>query len=172
MKDLEIELRRTYINVPTPTGIGTFGELHIKHSGYFGVPSYYTLEDEVRDFEKDISEVKVKRRTAIPMGVYELVVTKSQRFKKFLPLIKNVEGFEGIRIHSGATTEHTEGCPLIGVGIVYDAQNVPVRLSGGRDAEKEFLDILGKKKRQIWIPNYDKIYITVIISSDAVWFNN
>ena len=67
----------------------------------------YTLEDVERD-------VKIKSETAIPKGTYKVIINKSNRFKKLLPLVLNVPNFEGIRIHPGNTNHDTEGCILVG----------------------------------------------------------
>jgi hypothetical protein len=68
-----------------------------------------TLEDKVR-----IGQAKVYGQTAIPYGKYRVVLTMSNRFKKVMPLLLNVEGFEGIRIHAGNTDADTHGCILLG----------------------------------------------------------
>lgn len=78
-----------------------------------------TLEDTDRGLnqEMDLNEIKNKKvygQTAIPSGSYECVYTYSNRFKKMLPLLLNVKGFGGIRIHSGNSAKDTEGCILIG----------------------------------------------------------
>lgn len=73
-----------------------------------GKQECYTLEDVVRTGEK------VYGQTAIPAGVYNVVVTPSARFKRELPLLENVPGFQGIRIHPGNTAKDTEGCILVG----------------------------------------------------------
>ena len=67
----------------------------------------YTLEDVERN-------VKIKCETAIPKGTYKVIINKSNRFKKLLPLVLNVPNFEGIRIHPGNTNHDTEGCILVG----------------------------------------------------------
>lgn len=69
----------------------------------------FTLEDKVR-----FSEEKVMHETAIPAGTYKVIIDYSNHFKKELPLVLDVKGFEGIRIHSGNTDKDTSGCILVG----------------------------------------------------------
>ena len=49
----------------------------------------------------------------IPVGTYPVLVTFSPRFKRMLPLIGNVPGRSGIRIHRGTKPEHSKGCVLV-----------------------------------------------------------
>lgn len=82
----------------------TIGQLMVD-----GATECFTLEDIVRpDGEK------VHGKTAIPSGTYSVTITPSNRFKRDLPLVENVPGFDGIRIHPGNTAEDTEGCILVG----------------------------------------------------------
>ena len=78
-----------------------------------------TLEDKVRDLNKDgdlddIGEGKIYGETAIPYGIYKIVITYSPKYKRYMPLLLNVKGFEGIRIHPGNDNGDTEGCLLVG----------------------------------------------------------
>ena len=49
----------------------------------------------------------------IPVGTYPVSVTFSPRFQRNLPLIGNVPGRSGIRIHRGTKPEHSKGCVLV-----------------------------------------------------------
>lgn len=80
----------------------TIGNLYVDGSW-----ECYTLEDIVR-------AEKVHGETAIPAGSYDVIVSLSPRFKKQLPLVQNVPGFQGIRIHPGNVAADTEGCILPG----------------------------------------------------------
>ena len=63
---------------------------------------------------EEITKIKIKGNTCIPYGTYNITITYSPRFKKNLPLLNNVKGFDGIRIHSGNKPQDTEGCLLPG----------------------------------------------------------
>ncbi|CAB4216879.1 hypothetical protein UFOVP1590_3 [uncultured Caudovirales phage] len=80
-----------------------------------GVYFCYTLEDKVREvIGRPTVMWKVTGETAIPEGTYDLVIDYSPHFKKKLPHILDVPGFEGVRLHSGNSPKDTEGCILVG----------------------------------------------------------
>lgn len=83
----------------------TLGELFID-----GVSFCYTVEDMER-----MPNEKVYGKTAISKGVYKVIINMSNRFKKEMPLLLNVPNFEGIRIHSGNTSEDSLGCIIVGM---------------------------------------------------------
>jgi hypothetical protein len=96
---MKLEVKRLH-----KTDNSTIGELTI--DGKF---ECYTLEDKEREF------VKIKGETAIPKGTYKVIINKSNRFKKLLPLLIGVPNFEGVRIHPGNSNHDTEGCILVGM---------------------------------------------------------
>lgn len=105
----------------------TIGKLFINNAYFCDV-----LEDKDRDLNKDgdlsdEGEQKVFGQTCIPRGEYKVIITESNRFKKRLPLLLNVPGFEGIRIHGGNTADDTHGCLLVGEnkekGKILNSQN-------------------------------------------------
>lgn len=86
----------------------------------------HTLEDAVR-------EQKIAGKTAIPEGIYNVVVNHSPKFKRNLPLLLDVPYFEGIRIHRGNTAKDTSGCILVGInskkGMVLESTKYEVELT-------------------------------------------
>jgi hypothetical protein len=82
----------------------TLGQLSVD-----GVFECFTLEDVARPAGE-----KVYGRTAIPEGRYRIIVNRSPRFRRDLPLLLDVRNFEGVRIHPGNTADDTEGCILPG----------------------------------------------------------
>ena len=71
-----------------------------------------TLEPTWRDYAKGAR--KIKGKSAIPEGRYPVVITYSQKFKQWLPLLLGVLNFLGVRIHAGNTVKDTQGCILVG----------------------------------------------------------
>ena len=87
---------------------------------------------------EEIKKIKIKGNTCIPYGTYNVTITYSPRFKKNLPLINNVKGFDGIRIHSGNTPQDTEGCLLLGLN------KVKGRVVDSKVTVNKFIDIVQK----------------------------
>ena len=98
---------------------------------------------------KEITMVKLRYgKVAIPSGSYKVVVNMSPRFNKRLPLLVNVPGFSGIRIHSGNSVKDTEGCILVGwnrqKGRVLNSRYALTLLM-------ERFDLAAKKGEDVWI---------------------
>lgn len=102
----------------------TIGNLYVNNEYFCD-----TLEDADRNLSSDmteteISNIKIKSKTAIPTGTYKITMdvispkfSKSSTYKSIngkLPRLLNVKGFDGILIHIGNTNEDTDGCILVG----------------------------------------------------------
>jgi len=106
---MEIVLKRTDFTDKTTISEVSINDTH----------ECYVLEDKDRGLFQEMSleqlnKLKVYGETAIPYGKYEVKITYSMRFKKDLPILLNVPGYEGIRIHLGNTAADTHGCLLPG----------------------------------------------------------
>ncbi len=119
---MRLTLERTYHNDKY-----TIGKLYID-GAYF----CDTLEDCDRGLDDvmDVEEIKAKKvygETAIPIGIYKVILNYSPKYKKTMPLLLKVKGYEGVRIHSGNKPEDTWGCILVGnnkvKGQVIDSRN-------------------------------------------------
>ena len=107
--DMELQLKREIF-----TEQSTIGTLTI--DGKF---ECYILEDKDRGINNTLSleqimRVKIYGKTAIPYGRYEVDWTMSARFKVMMPILLNVVGWSGIRIHKGNTEIDSLGCLLCG----------------------------------------------------------
>lgn len=103
----------------------TIGRLYINGTYFCD-----TLEDRMRNLPQ---EKKIPGETAIPAGRYKIVVNISPRFKRLLPRLSGVPGFEGILIHRGNTDKDTAGCILVGeykqTGKLYNSTGYELRLT-------------------------------------------
>lgn len=126
----------------------TIGKLYIDDNYFCD-----TLEDTVRDINKDgkfdNGEKKIKGKTAIPYGTYEITTNiVSQRFKNRvwakpyggkIPRLINVPSFDGVLLHPGSSAEDTSGCLLVGKNTIVG------RLT---DSQKTFHALMQKIKSQ------------------------
>lgn len=132
---MRLELKRTELEEER-----TFGQLFV--NGEFFA---HTLEDTVRK----AGEKKVYAKTAIPAGSYAVLLSWSPGFKRKLPLLVGVPGFDGVRIHRGNSELDTKGCVLVG----FKKAASTVYKSG--DAEVELIRLITA------LPKGEEIEITI-----------
>ena len=74
----------------------------------------------------------------IPCGTYPVRVTWSPKFKRMLPIVLNVPGRSGIRLHRGTKPEHSRGCILVSAAseqeltakwLALQASNEPIKIT-------------------------------------------
>lgn len=93
----------------------------------------------------------------IPLGVYPVEYTWSNKFKRLLPLLK-VPHRKGIRIHAGNSAADTKGCILLGLQV--RSQDNEFFLTDSRKAVAEFL-------RLPFVPNMSRVEpSTITIQND------
>ena len=100
----------------------TLSRLMIDYGAGEGPQTFgYAVEDVDRGLDQamtlaDIAARKVKGRTAIPAGSYEIVLEQSGKYGADTPTVAQVPGYRYIRIHAGNDHDDTEGCLLPGLG--------------------------------------------------------
>lgn len=92
----------------------TLGSVELSADGGDWLPFGWSCEDTDRRVEEDITR-KIKGKTAIPIGTYEVELYDSPKHGAKTPQLVSVPGFRHIQIHSGNRHEHTEGCLLFGL---------------------------------------------------------
>ena len=74
----------------------------------------------------------------IPAGTYPVKISWSPKFKRMLPLLLNVQGRSGIRVHRGTKPEHSRGCILVSAAteqeltakwLALQASNEPIKIT-------------------------------------------
>ena len=133
----------------TKNDICTIGSLFINDVFFC-----YTLEDKDRGLKQSdsllfIQAKKIFGLTAIPSGFYKLTVNQSPKFKRMLPRILDIKGFDGVLMHRGNSADHSLGCILVGYqkgdNAIFDstkAENDLVNLLLLHKDEKHTLEIL------------------------------
>lgn len=103
----------------------------------------FTLEDRVHDGPK------IPGATAIPAGRYRVEITFSNRFQRLMPLLLDVPGFTGIRIHAGNTDADTSGCILVG------RSRGPDWIGSSREAYRALFGLIRDTQPDCWITIID-----------------
>ena len=90
-----------------PEGKAVRGKLYWTSHYYNHRTNQYT---EVKHYVCDTLE---NADYLVPALIYKVAVTQSPKFKRLLPVLQQVPGRSGIRIHRGTKPEHSLGCILV-----------------------------------------------------------
>jgi hypothetical protein len=148
IKDMELKLERRFLKAGY-----TIGALSV-NGEYF----CDTLEDTDRGLSQsmtleDIRKIKIPHETAIPTGIYKVIVNMSPTKKRVLPRLLDVPGFSGILIHRGNTKNDSSGCILVGENkgkgkvinsTVYEKQLVEILTEAQEKGEEIRIEIENK----------------------------
>jgi Family of unknown function (DUF5675) len=85
-----------------------------------GVSQCYMLEDVDRGLHssmplEQLLSMKVKTKTAVTTGRYQIVLYYSPKLKMYVPLLMHVPAFSFVEIHPGNNAENTDACLLPGL---------------------------------------------------------
>ncbi len=74
---------------------------------------YQVTESRFEEVLTPICDTMENAAYLIPALIYEVGVTQSPKFKRLLPIVRQVPGRTGIRFHRGTRPEHSKGCILV-----------------------------------------------------------
>ncbi|MDR1897823.1 MAG: DUF5675 family protein [Prevotellaceae bacterium] len=134
----------------------TIGSLYVNEDYFCD-----TLEDTDRGLTQEmtpeeIRRIKIPHETAIPTGVYKVIVNMSPSKKQMLPRLLDVPGFSGILIHRGNTKSDSSGCILVGENKVkgkvitstsYESYLVEILLEAQDKGEEITIEIMNNELR-------------------------
>ena len=83
---------------------GTLYSVEHRYSGSAG---------EYKEYLTPICSTLENADYIIPALVYKVQVTQSPKFKRPLPILCQVPGRSGIRVHRGTKPEHSKGCIIV-----------------------------------------------------------
>ena len=83
---------------------GTLYSVEHRYSGSTG---------QYKEYLTPVCETMENAAYLIPALIYKVGVTKSPKFGRPLPVLQQVPGRTGIRIHRGSKPEHSKGCVLV-----------------------------------------------------------
>ena len=83
---------------------GTFYQTEHRYSGSAG---------EYKEYLTPICDTLENAHYLVPALIYKVQVSQSPKFRRLLPLLEQVPGRSGIRIHRGTKPEHSKGCILV-----------------------------------------------------------
>ena len=83
---------------------GTLYRVEHRYSGSCG---------EYKEYLTPVCDTLENADYMIPALVYKVSVTQSPKFRRMLPILLQVPGRTGIRVHQGLRPEHSKGCILV-----------------------------------------------------------
>jgi len=83
---------------------GTIYQTEHRYSGSAG---------EYKEYLTPICDTLENADHLVPALIYKVAVTMSPKFKRLLPVLEQVPGRSGIRVHRGSQPEHSKGCILV-----------------------------------------------------------
>lgn len=123
-----------------------------------GVYQCDVIEDTDRGLDDSMSLAEIRKKkvygeTAIPTGIYPVHITYSPKYKKMMPILEGVKGYDGIRLHSGNTSKDSLGCLIVGlntkVGMVTESRKTYNALFKILNSTKERIIIDIRRKYKI-----------------------